>query len=172
VSGLGQQLQQQRITLVSMSTTLATNALVEGHGRQVCLILVGYSESQLKRARLSEVMGRDPVIFIAGGHNASGDALTEPDFATLEQALTENAQGVDAFAVSAMFGVRNPSHEIAVRDWLRERTDKPVTCGFELSSGLDAPRRALTAVLNARLIPLIHSLLESTSSMLAEYQSG
>jgi len=172
VSGLGQQLQQQRITLVSMSTTLATNALVEGHGRQVCLILVGYSESQLKRARLSEVMGRDPVIFIAGGHNASGDALTEPDFATLEQALTENAQGVDAFAVSAMFGVRNPSHEIAVRDWLRERTDKPVTCGFELSSGLDAPRRALTAVLNARLIPLIHSLLESTSSMLAEFLSG
>ena len=169
VAGLGQELQQQRVTLVSMSTTLATNALVEGHGRQVCLILVGYSEKQLKRARLSEVMGRDPVIFIAGGHNASGEALTEPDFATLEKALSKNAQGVDAFAVSAMFGVRNPSHEIAVRDWLRERTDKPVTCGFELSSGLDAPRRALTAVLNARLIPLIHSLLESTSSMLAEF---
>lgn len=169
VAGLGQQLQQQRVNLVSMSTTLATNALVEGHGRQVCLILVGYSEKQLERARLSEVMGRDPVIFIAGGHNASGEALVEPDFGTLEQALAENAQQVDAFAVSAMFGVRNPSHEIAVRDWLRQRTEKPVTCGYELSSGLDAPRRALTAVLNARLIPLIHSLLESTSTMLGEF---
>ena len=68
VTGLGAALNDYQISLVSLSTTLATNALVEGHGRRVCLILVGYSRQQLERARLSEVMGSDPVVFIAGGH--------------------------------------------------------------------------------------------------------
>ena len=169
VQGLGDKLSDYQVTLVSMSTTLATNALVEGHGRRVCLLLIGYTEAQLGRARLSEVMGRDPVVFIPGGHNAAGEAQAELDFNALQDTLAEHAEHIDAYAVSAMFGVRNPSHEIAVREWLREHTDKPVSCGFELSSGLDAPRRALTAVLNARLIPLIHQLLDSTREMLSEY---
>ena len=158
------------VSLVSLSTTLATNALVEGYGRKVCLVLAGYSEQQLKRARLSEVMGSDPVLFIAGGHNASGEALQEPDFAELEKQLAAIDESVDAYAVSAMFSVRNPAHEIVIRDWLLAKTSKPVSCGYELSSALDAPRRALTAVLNARLIPLIHNLLNATTDMLAGFR--
>lgn len=157
------------VSLVSLSTTLATNALVEGYGRKVCLVLAGYSEQQLKRARLAEVMGTDPVLFIAGGHNASGEALAEPDLAELAQQLAAIDETVDAYAVSAMFSVRNPSHEIAIRDWLLAKTSKPVSCGYELSSALDAPRRALTAVLNARLIPLIHNLLNATTDMLTDF---
>ena len=169
VTGLGAALNDYQISLVSLSTTLATNALVEGHGRRVCLILVGYSRQQLERARLSEVMGSDPVVFIAGGHTAGGEPVAEPDFDALANSLQKHEAGIDAYAVSAMFGVRNPAHEIAVRAWLHKRTAKPVTCGYELSSGLDAPRRALTAVLNARLIPLIHQLLDSTRSMLKDF---
>lgn len=30
------------IRLVSLSTTLATNAIVEGHGAPICLLLIGY----------------------------------------------------------------------------------------------------------------------------------
>ena len=33
------------IGLVSISTTLATNALVEGHGGRACLVLIGFDES-------------------------------------------------------------------------------------------------------------------------------
>jgi len=156
------------VSLVSLSTTLATNALVEGHGRRVCLILVGFSPGQLKRARLAEVMGSDPVVFIDGGHNAAGEAVTEPDLQNLKEQLDAIDQQVDAFAVTAMFAVRNPAHEILVRDWLLGQFDKPVSCGYELSSALDAPRRALTAVLNARLIPLINNLLKATAGMLEE----
>ena len=58
---------------------------------------------------------------------------------------------VDAFAVSARFSVRNPSHERRLKDLIRDVTGKSVTCAHELSSRLDAPRRALTAALNARL---------------------
>ena len=158
-----------QVSLVSLSTTLATNALVEGYGRKVCLVLAGYSEQQLKRARLADVMGSDPVLFIGGGHNAGGEALADPDLADLARQLQAMDGSVDAYAVSAMFSVRNPAHEIAIRDWLLEKVNKPVSCGYELSSALDAPRRALTAVLNARLIPLIHNLLDATSEMLADF---
>ncbi|TIW51397.1 MAG: hydantoinase/oxoprolinase family protein, partial [Mesorhizobium sp.] len=37
------------IKLVSMSTTLATNALVEGQGGRVALIMIGFSEADLAR---------------------------------------------------------------------------------------------------------------------------
>ncbi|MEL7303770.1 MAG: hydantoinase/oxoprolinase family protein, partial [Pseudomonadota bacterium] len=43
---------------------------------------------------------------------------------------------------------------------------RPVTCSHELSSKLDGPRRALTCVLNARLIGLIDELISSTSTLL------
>ena len=157
-----------RISLVSLSTTLATNALVEGRGQSVCLILIGFDESHLKRARLRDALAGDPLLFLAGGHDAGGHVHTELDLESLVTACADIDGGVSAYAVCGMFAVRNPEHEIAVRDWLLEHTGKPVSCGFELSSALDAPRRALTAVLNARLIPLIADLIDATRQMLAE----
>src|SRR6185312_7555941 len=72
-----------------------------------------------------------------------------------------------AFAVAAQFSVRNPSHERRVRDRIRAACSKPVTCSHELSSRLDAPKRALTAALNARLTPQIRHLLDALSQVLA-----
>ena len=44
------------IALVSMSTTLATNAIVEGHGAPICLILLGYGDYTLYESRLNELV--------------------------------------------------------------------------------------------------------------------
>ena len=38
----------EKISLVSLSTTLATNALVEGQGDRVALIMIGFKDSDLK----------------------------------------------------------------------------------------------------------------------------
>ncbi len=157
------------IQLVSMSTTLATNAIVEGRGRPVCLVLIGYSERQFKRARLGDALGGDPLIYIDGGHNASGAPLADFDLQTLQSQIDLHSEGVEAFAVSGMFSVRNPEHEIAARDCIRDATRLPVSCGHQLSTGLDAPKRALTTLLNARLIPLIKDLLVVTESMLTDF---
>ena len=46
LAGLGP-LPDRAIGLVSLSTTLATNALVEGHGQPVGLILIGYPSRPL-----------------------------------------------------------------------------------------------------------------------------
>ncbi len=160
--------QYQPITLVSLSTTLATNALVEGRGRPVCLVLIGYRPEQLKRARLSDALGNDPHGFIAGGHLASGDMACALDENALTQLISTVNDAVEAYAVSSVFAVRNPEHELRARDLISELTGKPVSCGHTLSSGLDAPRRALTALLNARLIPMIRSLLNAANVLLEE----
>ncbi|WP_343562882.1 hydantoinase/oxoprolinase family protein [Kiloniella sp. b19] len=154
------------IRMVSLSTTLATNAMVEAHGSPVCLVLIGFKENALQRSKLGEAIGQNPCVFIEGGHNSIGDEQQVLDMAAVEAAVAEHAPGVSAFAISSMFSVRNPEHEKRVRAYILEKTGQPVTCAHELSSGLDAPRRALTAVLNARLISQIHQLIAAVKKML------
>lgn len=158
-----------KIALVSMSTTLATNAIVESHGAPICLILLGYDAKALERAGLRQALGSDPVVFAQGGHKPAGDEQAPLDLAAIKAAVLQHAPKVAAFAVSGYFSVRNPAHEIAVRALIRELTDKPVTCGHELTSKLDAPRRALTAALNARLIPQLQQLIRAVAGLLDKH---
>ncbi|MFK7860600.1 MAG: hydantoinase/oxoprolinase N-terminal domain-containing protein [Granulosicoccus sp.] len=150
-----------QINMVCLSTTLATNALVEGRGRSVALVLIGFRESQLKRANLSDALGGDPMLMVRGGHQASGNPQDVLDLEAIRAFVADVDSGVDAYAVSALFAVRNPEHEVQVQSLIASLTGKPVACGHHLSSGLDAPRRALTALLNARLIPMINALLDA-----------
>lgn len=147
------------IAMVSLSTTLATNALVEGQGGRVALISIGFDEADLGRAGLAEAMRRDPVIRLKGGHDHGGAEAAPLDLQALQAGLDALDAGVTGFAVAASFATRNPAHEAAVRDVIQNVTGKPVTCSHELSSALGGPKRALTAVLNARLIGMIDGLI-------------
>jgi len=154
------------IGLVSLSTTLATNAVVEGVGGRVGLILIGFDEGALERADLAKALGNDPVCFISGGHRNDGApqaAFDKEGLTTQAEALKED---VSAFAVASHFATRNPEHEIAAREILRSVTGLPVTCSHELSSSLGGPRRALTAMLNARLINLLEKLVAATADQM------
>jgi len=172
--GLGDALDQvlpaaaKGVGLVCISTTLATNAVVEGHGSPVGLLLTGFDEKALTRGGLGRVVGNDPVAFIRGGHNVWGEEKDPLDVEAASVAIDEMAPSVCGFAVGGMFAVRNPTHEQALRDLAIERTGKPVTCGHELSSKLDAPKRALTTVLNARLIPQLQHLIEAVQGIMKD----
>ena len=148
-----------RIGLVSLSTTLATNAIVEQHGFPVALVMIGQSPQAMDRAGLSQALGTDPVFFIDGGHEAGGQERASLDEAAVLDACATLRDKAAAVAVSGYFAVRNPTHESRVRDLIRAETGLPVSCGHDLASALDAPRRALTALLNARLIPLLQHLI-------------
>ncbi len=154
------------IAMVGLSTTLATNAIVEGHASPICLLLAGYEPAALDRAGLRRALGADPVAYVAGGHQPTGDEQHPLDLEAAAAAIRRHAPKVAAFAVSAYFSVRNPAHEIALRQLVRELTDLPVTCGHELTSRLDAPRRALTSALNARLIPQLRQLVRAVLGLL------
>ncbi|MEW9807213.1 hydantoinase/oxoprolinase N-terminal domain-containing protein [Mesorhizobium sp. ZMM04-5] len=154
------------IKLASMSTTLATNALVEGQGGRAALVMIGFSEADLARDGLKAALGSDPVLFCPGGHDVHGRAH-ELDLSALEAALPELAASVSGFAVCAYFATRNPEHEIAARAMIRQVTGLPVTASHELSSKLGGPRRALTTLLNARLISMIDRLVAATEGFFA-----
>jgi N-methylhydantoinase A/oxoprolinase/acetone carboxylase beta subunit len=157
-----------QIAMVSLSTTLATNALVEGQGGRVALVFIGFDERELGRAGLMDALHGDPVIRLSGGHSHSGGELAPLNLDALEEALRGLPKGITGFAVAASFATRNPAHEVAAREVIRRVTGKPVTCSHELSSALGGPKRALTAVLNARLIGLIARLIQACEDHLRQ----
>ena len=156
------------IGLISLSTTLATNAVVEGVGGRVALLMIGFDETSLQRADLARALGQDPVFFINGGHAADGTPQAQLDEAAIREAVNATEGEVSAYAVAGHFATRNPAHESRTRDLLRDLTGAPVTCSHELSSSLGGPRRALTAVLNARLINLLDRLVAATEGIMAD----
>ncbi|WP_436015451.1 hydantoinase/oxoprolinase N-terminal domain-containing protein [Rhizobium sp. LjRoot254] len=153
------------IRLASLSTTLATNALVEGQGGRVCLVMIGFGPEDLERDGLKAALGTDPVVFLPGGHNVHGHEAPL-DTSALTGQLDALANSVTAFAIAGYFAVRNPAHELRIRDLIRETTHLPVTCSHELSSKLGGPRRALTTLLNARLVSMIDRLIGSSEDFL------
>ena len=168
VAQLPQGLRASDIRLVSVSTTLATNAVVEGHGSAVGVVLIGFDAQMVERTGIAAAFPGMPVELVAGGHDHNGDAPVPLDTAALEAALERMAAKVDAFAVASTFAVRNAAHEHAARDLIVARTGKPVTLSTELSSSLDAPRRALTAALNARLISRVTTLIEAVNRAMVQ----
>ncbi len=104
--------------------------------------------------------------FPPGGHDVHGRE-TPLEMDTLQEALPQLAQEVSAFAVAGYFAVRNPAHEQRVRDLILRETGLPVTCSHELSSKLGGPRRALTTLLNARLVGMIGRLVGACETYLA-----
>lgn len=167
VAKLPQGLKPKDIAMVSVSTTLATNAVVEGHGSAVGVVLIGFDAAMVARTGIAEAFAGMPMAVIAGGHDHNGHAPQPLDTEALAQAVAHMADKVDAFAVAATFAVRNAAHERQARDLIVALTGKPVTLSTELSSSLDAPRRALTAALNARLISRVSTLIDAVNRAMA-----
>jgi N-methylhydantoinase A/oxoprolinase/acetone carboxylase beta subunit len=168
IAKLPQGLRSHDISMVSVSTTLATNAVVEGHGSSVGVVLIGFDSLMVQKTGIDRAFPGIPIEVIAGGHDHNGHAPVPLDLPALERVLERVANKVDAFAVASTFAVRNAEHEIAARDLIVLRTGKPVTLSSELSSSLDAPRRALTAALNARLISRVATLIEAVSRAMVQ----
>ncbi len=155
-----------RVGLVSLSTTLTTNSVVEGKGSPVCVLLAGYDPPQIKASGLVELLGNEAIVALTGGHDAGGFPVQPLDEAAARAAILHHAPRVSAFAISASFGVRNPEHELQLRAWVESLCDKPVTCGHELATSLGAPRRAMTVALNARMISHVKALIDSVKRTL------
>lgn len=155
------------VSLAALSTTLATNALVEGQGESVALIFIGFSQGDLDKHGLSDALANDPVLELAGGHNHAGNEVCALDTDSIEKWLYD-LKGVSAFAVASKFATRNPAHETQAMKLIGEVTGRPVSASHQLSSKLNGPKRALTAVLNARLIGMIARLINRAGHILED----
>ncbi|MDD1747344.1 MAG: hydantoinase/oxoprolinase family protein [Methanomassiliicoccales archaeon] len=152
----------KKVDLVSVSSTLATNSVVEGKGCRVALIVAGYE--------FNKAIPVNELVEITGGHNLMGDEKDMLDIDAARKFIEQVKDKVDGIAISSYLAVRNPEHEISLKELAKSVTDLPVVCGHELSSQLGFHERTLTAVLNARLIPIIADLVASVKKVLKEHQ--
>ena len=158
-----------RVSMVSLSTTLTTNSVVEDLGAPVCVLLPGYSEEQVRQSGLLEILPAQLVVTLQGGFDAVGREHKPLDETGARETIEKLKDQVSAFAISSMFGTRNSSHENRLKQLVTELTRMPVICGHELASSLGAPRRALTAALNARMVPPIKELITSVQKILKRH---
>lgn len=156
------------ISMASLSTTLATNALVEGQGGRVALIYIGFKERDLEAHGLAQALKGEPYVVLAGGHNHAGGEAQGLDEPALIEFLKTHKNDVSGFAVASQFATRNPAHELRAAELVTEITGRPVSSSHQLSAKLNGPKRAMTAVLNARLIGMIDRLIGRAEDTLKE----
>lgn len=152
-----------RIELVALSTTLATNAIVENHGQKVGLLLMPPA-GKLN----SNDIAHDPKAVVSGRLTITGHetlAVDPRQIRRVARSMVAESE-VEVFAVSGYAGCINPAHEISVKQVIQDETGLLATCGHELSDILDFQTRARTAILNARLIPLLARLLTDLETVL------
>lgn len=150
------------VKLVSLSTTLATNAAVEGKVARGTLILVGCDrETVIKYGGQYGLPDPDQIIFIDGGHNQQGEVISEPDWSTLKNLVDKASTDTDGFAVVQKWGMRNPEFEKKAKIYIRDWTGLPVVCAHELLGQLNFLKRAATTLLNVKLIPLIDDFMNA-----------
>jgi N-methylhydantoinase A/oxoprolinase/acetone carboxylase beta subunit len=155
MAGLDQEKLHQ-VEMVSLSTTLATNAIVEGEGQKVGMIIMppyGRFEPQ--------DISYEPKAAISGQLEITGKEISPVDEKEVKGIVRRMIakDDVKAFAVSGYAGAINPAHELKIKRIIREETGLFVTCGHELSDILNFKTRAHTAMLNARIIPKLAKLL-------------
>ena len=142
-----------RVELVTVSTTLATNALVEDKGAEVGLFVIGHD----KRLHIPAADMR----FIPGGHKAKGIESEPLGMNFLIDGIAAMKGRVDAYAICAMLAFEDPTHEMVAARAIELVDPKPVFCSHQASSRPGLEERAATAVLNARLLPVMQDFLYS-----------
>lgn len=157
------------VRLVSLSTTLATNACVEGRGSRAALILMGYDPAALSQLSGEYGLANAEVLTIVKGrHTQRGMIECRPDYGEIDGVLASIEGRVDAIGISEYWGVKNPEFEKEVKEYVRAATGLPVAAAHELTSEINSMRRAATTLINARLISLTDEMLRAVRTSLDE----
>ena len=158
------------VKMVSVSTTLATNAIAEGKGKRVALLLVGYDPDLIKSFKLAGRFATPNFYYFQGGHDFFGREKEELDLPDILAKVNAIKDQVDALAVSSYFSPLNPEHELQVQRALAEICDLPVVLGHQLSTKLGSVERATTAALNASLLAVLKEFIVAVRQALEHRQ--
>ena len=142
------------VTQLAVSTTLATNAVVEGHGARVALFVLGH----VRHFKLPIVAN----IFLKGGHTIIGKEDQPLDVEELIDMVHGLRNEVDSYAVCGAMSIQNATHELVTEKAISlVDPGKPVFCSHQVSTHPGMLERSATACLHAKLQPLMVSFLSS-----------
>ena len=159
----------KKASIVSLSTTLATNACVENKGGRAKLVLVGTEKSTLERVGADKKYGLnyDDVLCVESAASFDGRKVEQPDW---EKVIDENHEffsGAEALGVAGLGALKNGGvTEISARDALTARYNVPFVMASELAAELNIMERGATALLNARLLVVIGRFMDAVDKAL------
>lgn len=146
VQDLIESVDKHDISRIHLSTTVSTNAIVEKKTAKVGILL----QSGPGMAYGFE-NNWDDLTFVSGYVDHRGEMVKDIDKQEVQKAMYAFVQDdVEALAVVSKFSVRNPSHEIVIKD-LMDDNFSPITMGHTMSGKLNFPRRVHTSYLNAAI---------------------
>lgn len=149
----------ERIGALVVSSTLATNSVVENRGARVALLVIGY----VRHFRLPV----KAVIYIKGGHTITGEEEEPLDLDYLVEIVSKLKGEVDAYGVCSAMSIKNPTHELVAQKAIAMIDPKPVFCSHRASSSAGMKERAATAGLHAKLMPIMQDYLAGVSEAMA-----
>lgn len=147
------------IKMVSISTTLATNAIAEGKGKRVALFLIGYDPDLIASFDMGRRFATPNYYYFAGGHDLYGREKEELALSAILDKVAGIKEDVDAIAVSSYFSPLNPEHENRAYEAISTVCDLPIVLGHQLSTRLGSVERATTAALNASLLAVLQDFV-------------
>ena len=145
---------------ISISTTLATNSVVENTGARVGLFVIGY----VKHFKLPVTA----IIFLKGGHTIQGTEEQPLELEYLVETLSRLKPSVDAYAVCSAMSIKNPAHELVAEKAIGMIDPKPVFCSHRSSGQAGMKERAATAALHAKLMPGMEKFISHVQIAMTE----
>lgn len=137
----------EHIETVVVSSTLATNSVVENKGARVAVIVIGY----VKHFKLPV----KAVVFVKGGHSIHGIEEEPLDIEYLVEIVNGLKGEIDAYGVCSAMSMKNPTHEMVTEKAITMLDPKPVFCSHRISDLVGMQERAATAGLHAKLMPVM-----------------
>ena len=143
-----------QLVATSISTTLATNSVVEKKGARVGLLVIGY----VKHFKLPVTA----VLYFKGGHTIQGIEEEPLELEYLVETVEKLKAEVDAYAVCSAMSMKNPAHELVAEKAISMiDSNKPVFCSHRASEQAGMQERAATAALHAKLMPVMQRFTAS-----------
>ncbi|TFG11182.1 hydantoinase/oxoprolinase family protein [Candidatus Thorarchaeota archaeon] len=170
------------IGLVVHGTTVATNAMLERKGADVCLITTKGMEDILEIARQNRdeiytlnpsrpepLVQRQNRIGIIERLSAGGQVIKGLESTEIDRVVDlVKSRNPDAVAISLLFSFENTVHEQAILGQLKRQTDYYVVASSDVLPEFREYERASTTVLEAYLGPLVVDYVEKLSESLSE----
>jgi len=146
------------IDSVGISTTLATNSVVEKTGSRVALLVIGY----VKHFKLPV----KAVIFVKGGHTITGEEEEPLDLEYIVSLLGNLKNEVDAYGICSAMSFKNPAHELVIEKAIGMIDPKPVFSSHRISHQAGMRERAATVGLHAKLMPIMQDFIAGVEDAL------
>lgn len=167
IDGLPADLAKQA-KIISLSTTLATNACVEDKGGRAKLIFFGGDKQVIdKLGRQCGLPASEDICIQESYTSFSGEIQREPDWELFEKQTQSGFEDLDGVGIIEINAMRNGAVvEKKAKEKFQEKHDLPVVCGHELFSELNCLKRGAGTLLNASLFPVIREFLDAVKTAL------